>query len=415
MQRKFYSLISVMVLIVLLVSACGGKTNTGGAGNSATASSDPKASQSAAPSNSASATAAKTGNFALDYVPKKKDGFTIGFSNGYFGNTWRSQYVGGVKAVGDKFKKDGVLKDVIIQNTNGVPAQIAAVESFINSGVDAIVLNPVSSSALAPVVAKAVAKDILVIISDDPAEYPNTINVTGDNGAFWRIQAKWIAEQLGGKGNIVQITGIAGNSADQLRQKEAKAVLDKYPDIKVLGSAPGGWDPTKAQQAMSNFLSAYKNIDGVLEQDVMGNGVIQAYEAAKKPLPVMTGDYTFGFLRLWKNKYSDLNTMTVPYAPGVGANSLEVTVRLLQGYKLKPESLVANPLKPDLKNTIFSAAPFVVTKEAQPDAPWMKGEDSKIKAISLDEALKIGEGQPDSASLDSYWTEDQLDQLFIKP
>jgi hypothetical protein len=45
----------------------------------------------------------------------------------------------------------------------------------------------------------------------------------------------------------------------------------------------------------------------------------------------------------------------------------------------------------------------------------MKGEDSKIKAISIDEAIKLGEGQPDSASLDSYWTEAQLDELFVKP
>jgi ribose transport system substrate-binding protein len=411
MKRRISLIVCILLVFTLVLSACSSNKSNESANNKN------GAQQNNQPSNDSGQQdqAKKAGNFALDYVPKKKDGFVVGFSNGYFGNTWRSQYVEGVKAVGDKLKKDGVLKDLIVQNTNGVPAQIAAVESFINQGVDAIVLNPVSSSALAPVVAKAISKGILVIISDDPAEYPNTINVTGDNSAFWRIQAKWIAEQLHGKGNIVEITGVAGNSADELRQKEAKAVLEKYPDIKVLASAPGGWDPTKAQQAMSNFLSAYNNIDGVLEQDVMANGVIQAYEAAKKPLPIMTGDYTFGFLRLWKNKYPDLNTMAVPYAPGVGANSLEVTVRILQGYKLKPESLSPNPLKPDLKNTILSPAPYVVTKEAQPDAPWMKGEDPKIKAISLDEALKIGEGQPDSASLDAYWTEEQVNALFDKP
>ncbi len=422
MQRKMSIFLSLIIVMTVVLAGCGSKsTDSSGSSNGGTSTNagqqteQPKQSPSPADNGSQAEQTKKTGNFALDYVPKKKEGFTVGFSNGYFGNTWRSQYVEGVKTVGDKFKKDGILKDVIIQNTNGVPAQIAAVESFINSGVDAIVLNPVSSSALAPVVAKAIAKGILVVISDDPAEYPGTINVTGDNTAFWRIQANWIAEQLHGKGNIVEITGIAGNSADELRQREAKKVFEKNPGIKVLASAPGGWDPTKAQQAMSNFLSAYKNIDGVLEQDVMAPGVIQAYEAAKRPLPIMTGDYTFGFLRTWKNKYPDLVTMTVPYAPGVGANSVEVTVKLLQGYKLKPESLQPNPLNPDLKNTVLSPAPYVVTKDAQPDAPWMQGEDPKIKAISLDEALKIGEGQPDSAALDAWWSEEQVNSLFEKP
>jgi len=409
MKSKWTFLLSLVLILSLVVSACGssnsGNTNSGSNSGSS----------GSGDSGSSGGETKKYNNFALDYVPTKKDGFVIGFSNGYFGNTWRSQYVAGVEEVGNKYKEQGIIKDLIIQNTNGVPAQIAAVESFINQGVDAIVLNPVSSSALAPVVAKAIAKGILVIISDDPAEYPDTINVTGDNAAFWRIQAKWIAEQLGGKGNIVMITGIAGNSADELRIREAEKVLANYPDIKVLGSAPGGWDPTQAQQAMANFLAAFNNIDGVLEQDVMADGVIQAYEAAKRPLPIMTGDYTFGFLRKWAEKYPDLNTMTVPYAPGVGANSLEVTVKILQGYKLKDEVLQPNPLKPDLINTILSPPPYVVTKEAQPNAPWLEGEDPAIKAISLEEALKIGEGQPDSAALDSYWSEEEVEAMFNPP
>lgn len=362
-----------------------------------------------------SSESAKTGNFVLDYVPKKKNGFTVGFSNGYFGNTWRSQYVDGVKEVGDKFKKQGVLNNLIIQNTNGVPDQIAAIQNMINQGVDALVINPASSTALNAVVSKAVAKGIVVIIDDDPAEFPNTINVTNDNYTFWKIQTKWLAEQLHGKGNIVEITGLAGNTADELRQKAAQDVLKDYPNIKVLASAPGGWDETKAKQAMSNFLSAYKNIDGILEQDVMAEGVLQAYEAAGQQPPVMTGDYTYGFLHKWKEKYPNLNSMTTPYAPGVGANGVEVAVRLLEGYKLKQDVLVSNPLKPDLKNTIISASPYVVTKTADPKGAWMQGLDPKTKAIGLDDALKIGEGKPDGASLDAVWNDQELDSLFNAP
>ncbi|MCL6549031.1 MAG: substrate-binding domain-containing protein, partial [Alicyclobacillus sp.] len=326
--------------------------------------------------------------------------------------TWRAQYVDDAQQEANKFIKQGIVKKFIVQNTNGVPAQIAAVQSLINQGVDALIINPASSSALAPVVAKAVRQGILVVIDDDPATYPNTINVTGDNYNFWKIQAEWIANQLHGKGNIVWITGLAGNSADEIRQKAANDVLKHYPGIKTLAKAPGGWNETQAQNVMSTFLAAYKNIDGVLEQDVMAQGVINAYVANKRPLPIMTGDYTFGFLREWKNKYPNLDTMTVPYSPGVAANGVGVTVRLLQGYKLKPSALSPNPLDPQLRNTILSPAPFVVTKTAQPHAPWMKGLDPRTKAIGLDQALKLGKGKPDSASLDAYWTDKELDSLF---
>ncbi|UOF91011.1 substrate-binding domain-containing protein [Fodinisporobacter ferrooxydans] len=402
MKREVTFFLGATLATSLVLTACGSN------GTSTSSSNQTKSTAISSKSN-------KTGNFVLDYVPKKKNGFTVGFSNGYFGNTWRSQYVDGAKAIGDKLKKEGVLKDLIIQNTNGVPDQIAAIQNMINQGVDALVIDPVSSSSLSAVVAKAVSKGILVIIDDDPANYPNTINVTNDNYAFWKIQAKWLAEQLHGKGNIVEITGIAGNSADQLRQKAANDVLKNYPNIHVLASAPGGWDETKAKQAMSNFLSAYKNIDGILEQDVMADGVLQAYKAAGKQPPVMTGDYTYGFLRKWKNQYPNLNTMTTPYAPGVGADGVEVAVRLLEGYKLKPNVLVQNPLQPGVKNTIMNPAPYVVTKTADPNGAWMKGLDSRTKAIGLDDALKIGKGQPDGASLDSVWSEQDLDSLFSKP
>ncbi|MDQ0217723.1 ABC transporter substrate-binding protein [Peribacillus cavernae] len=392
MKRKITVFLSLLVILTLLLSACSSNKSTTGSQSNG-----------------------QSGNFALEYKSKKKDGFIIGFSNGYFGNTWRSQYVDGVKRVTAELKKEGIVKEVNVQNTNGVPAQIAAVESFINSGVDAIVINPVSSSSLAPVVAKAISKGILVVVSESGADYPNTVVVGGDNAGFWRIQTKWLAEQLKGKGDIVEINGIAGNVSDELRTRESKDILKKYPDIKVLGSAPGGWDPTKGQQAMSNFLSTHSKIDGVLVQDQMAGGVIQAFEAAKRPLPVMTGDFTYGFLRMWKDKYPDLNTMTIPYNTGIGANSIRVAVKLLQGNKLKPESLSPNPLKKELKNTIISTVPYVITKEAQPDAPWMEGEDSKIKAIGLDEAVKMGEGKGESIAVESIWTEEEVDQMFNKP
>jgi len=384
----------ILILVMILSVACSGTSNEN------------------ASNGSSSTTTGSSGNFVLDYQPTKEKGFIVGFSNGYFGNTWRSQYVEGVEKVGEKYKELGIIDDLIIQNTNGVPEQIAAVESFINQGVDAIVLNPVSSSSLAPVVAKAINKGILVIISDNPAEYPNTINVIGDNGNFFKVQTKWLAEKIG-KGNLVHITGVAGTSADQIRQDVAKEILADYPDIKILADAPGGWDQTKAQQVMSNFLSAYPQIDGVLMQDVMTQGVLQAYKAANRDLVPMTGDYTFGFFRTWKDQYPDAEMIGVPYAPGVGANSMEVAIHILMGDKLKDDVLVENPVNPEIKNSIISTVPYVVTKDGDSDAVWMKYEGlENTKAITLDEAIKLGEGLPDGASLDSQWSDEEVKALF---
>jgi ribose transport system substrate-binding protein len=357
------------------------------------------------------ATACGNGPSVTKEQDGKKDGFVIGFANGYFGNTWRSQFVQNIQNEAEKYKKDGTIKQLQVANSNAdVTQQINQLNSMINSGVDALMIDPVSATSLGPIVAKAKAKGILVVITNDPAAYPGTYAIVGNNDAFWRIQAEWMVQKLNGKGNIVQITGLPGNTADTMRQDAAKDVLKKNPNIKVLASVPGKWDQAAAQSVMSTLLSTNKNIDGILEQDVMAEGVLRAYQNANQTPPIMTGDYTFGFLRKWQ-KMDSLESIAVPYAPGVSADALKFTINLLKGKKFKSGVLQSNPSDPKLKNAILVDPPYVVTKKSDPNAAWMKNLKF-TKAISLNEAVKLGEGKPDGAALDATLTQEQVDSYF---
>jgi ribose transport system substrate-binding protein len=342
---------------------------------------------------------------------KKQGDFIIGFSNGYIGNTWRAQFVENFEKEAKKYKEAGLIKNYEIANSNNdVSKQLTQLNTMINSGVDALMIDPVSAASIGPIVKKAKEKGILVVITNDPAAYPGTYAVIGNNDAFWRIQTQWLVDKLKGKGNIVQINGLPGNTADIIRQDAAKDVLSTAPGIKTLASVPGKWSESEAQSVMTTLLSTHGNIDGILEQDVMAEGVLRAYENAGKTPPLMTGDYTFGFLRKWQNN-PDLESIAVPYAPGVVGDALGITIRLLQGKEVKDDSLQPNPLDKSLKNTIFIDPPYVVTKQAEPNAKWMKGLRF-TKAIGLEEALKLGEGKSDTASLDASLKPEQLDMYF---
>ncbi|MDP4091824.1 MAG: ABC transporter substrate-binding protein [Bacillota bacterium] len=394
MRRTVFKVLAVITAMVLVLSlaACGSSSTGTSSSNSVSAA-----------SSSSSTPAAST--------TAKQSGFTIGFANGYIGNTWRSQFVDDFQKAAQKYKDAGIIKDFQVVSCNAdVTQQLNQINTLISSGVDALMIDPVSATSLGPVIAKAKAQGILVIITNDPAAYDGTYAVIGNNDAFWRIQTTWMAEQLKGKGNIVEITGLPGNTADTLRVNAAKDVLSKYPGIKVLASAPGKWSETEAQSVMSTFINTYKNFDGILEQDVMAEGVLRAYETAGKKPPVMTGDYTFGFLNKWAQT-PDLNTIGVPYAPGMSADVLGITIRLLQGKQLKDGVMQANPLNPSLKNAIMLDPPYVVTKDGDPNAVWMKGY-SLTKAIKLDDAAKLGQGQPSTAALDATLTDDQLNSFF---
>ena len=62
-------------------------------------------------------------------------------------------------------------------------------------------------------------------------------------------------------------------------------------------------------------------------------------------------------------------------------------------------------------NTIMVAPPYVVTKEAQPDAAWMEGLEN-TEAISLDEAMELLKDSADTAALDGYMSDEAVDKLF---
>ena len=359
-----------------------------------------------------SASPAFADDLNLVFECDKTEGFVIGYSNGYWGNTWRAQMVEDFETRANEYKEAGVIADVMISNTNNDPTeQLNQINAMIDSGVDAIIIDAVSPTTIKSVVEKAQHDGILVVVSNDPAYYDGTICVCGDNYTWQKIQAEWLAEQLGGAGDIVEIDGVAGNSADTLRVQANNDVLANYPDINVLAAAPGGWSETEAQALMTTFLSSYEKIDAVLEQDVMGEGVIKAYENAGKDLPIMTGDYTKAFLTKW-SQLPDLNSIGVSYAPGNSVPGLDVAVRLLQGKTVKPEVLVPNPMDESKVNTIMVEPPYVVTKDGDNSAEWAQNLPETTSLISLDEALEIMADQPDTAALDGYPSQEVIDSYF---
>lgn len=347
----------------------------------------------------------------LAQAGEKQDGFVIGFANGYFGNTWRSQFVSNFENAAEAYKQKGIIKEYQVANTDAdVTEQINQLNAMLNSGVDALLICAVSPTSLRPIIDQAARKGVMVVITNDPAAYPGTYAIVGDNASWMSIQAQWFAGKLGGKGDVVEISGVPGNAADTIRQQATKAVFSKYPDLKIMGTAPGKWSQTEAQSVMTTFLSTYPEIDGVYIQDVMAEGVMKAYENAGKTPPIMTGDSLHSFFKRWKAT-PGMESIGVPYAPGVSVTALDITIKLLQGGKLKQELLKGNPFDETLMNTIYVDPPYAVTLEGDQNAPWMK-DFPNTKAISLDEALKVLDGQPDTASLDGWLTPEQVDAYF---
>ncbi len=388
MKLKKYLAIGLAAVMVLSIAGCSGQT---------------KKTEDSAVDDSADTSAAAKG----DWV--------IGMANGYFGNTWRAQFVASFEEKCEEYKQAGLIADYYCESTNAdATEQLNQVNDLISKGCDAICVNAVSASAMVPVIAACKKADVLCVVTTDPVGVDDSIvEVLVDNEALYDIMTEWLCDKIDGSGNVVKIAGTPGMPATVVRQTVADKILAEHPDIKVVAEAAGSWSQTEAQSAMSTILSTYSDIDAVLTEDVMAEGIMRAYETAGEELPLMTGDYVMSFFRKWSEEAGDKDFCVTTFQPQSSADGVAYAVRVLNGEELNYE-LQPNSMDHDIVNAIKTPPSYCVTlngvTEEDKEASWANYEG--VSYISLEEALEIGADLDDTEALGRSIDEDIWDTYF---
>jgi ribose transport system substrate-binding protein len=208
------------------------------------------------------------GLFSASGTAIAKDKYKIYLSMSYIGNDWQGEAANMVKAMASsKDMADKVDLQVQVSGPNA-QRQIQQINAMVQAGAKAIVVYPISPTALNGAVKNACDKGVTVIAYDAEITEPCAYNVHIDQEEAGRVTAEWLAKKLNGKGNIVAITGVPGTSVDTLRTKAAKDVFAKYPDIKIVNEAVGMWSQAVARTELSKILATRKwdQIDGLWMQ-----------------------------------------------------------------------------------------------------------------------------------------------------
>ncbi|HBE77956.1 MAG TPA: sugar ABC transporter substrate-binding protein [Firmicutes bacterium] len=270
-----------------------------------------------------------------------KGNWVIALSNSYYGNTWRKQMVDAFVNVGEEAKKKGYIKNYIVVNGDGTQnTQIAQMNSLILKRVNAICINAASPTALNGVIEKANKAGIKVLAFDSIADSPYCYKMDFDFVQDGVERVDYVAKRFNGKANVVQILGVSG-SAPAIRMLQGQNdELKKYPNIKVVAQVQGEASASVAQQNMANIIPSLPQVDAVLTQ--AGNasyGVVQAFEASGKPMPLILGDNTSEFLQWWLKMKREKNyeTISLGSAPGIGGAAFWVSLAVLNKVKVPKE------------------------------------------------------------------------------
>ena len=324
--------------MICSLAACGGQSSSA------------PASTAAPTEKTADTTAAEAGDTteaAADAAVEDKGegkGYVIGFSNSYNGNTYRQAMEGYLKEAAEELQKTGEVSEVIFAESNqNNSTQVQQIENFILQGVDAIIIDPGSATALNGAIQEASDAGIpCIIINDGPvsSEAELCYQINFDTIAQMGYLTEYVCEAIGGKGNIIELRGTAGSEFDNIAHEGVLKVLEKYPDIKVVAEIYTDWTGSKAQSELASVLPTLDKVDGVVTQGGDSYAAVQAFQSAGLDLPIMGGDNRGYFLKWWANEAPEgYDTVSVSSNPWDGATGLYVAVDILDGKDVPKEMI----------------------------------------------------------------------------
>jgi len=170
-----------------------------------------------------------------------------------------------------------------------VAQQTALVERAIAERPDAAVFVPVHVTAMNPSVRKLNAAGIPIVNILNRLEQGQFVTFVGsDDYRLAHDIAVHLFRHIGGAGEIVVLSGVAGAVTSQDRMRGFRDALAEWPSVRVAATRAADYQQETARRVMTELLAALPRLDGILSaNDVMSLGAIEALEAAGRRAPVI--------------------------------------------------------------------------------------------------------------------------------
>lgn len=167
---------------------------------------------------------------------------------------------------------------------------------------------------------------------DQPASEESANHITIDAVKAYKVMAKWLAEAVGGKGNVVLDQGLPGAAVSEQEYNAAKEIFDSYPDMKVVSDFINNYAEADGEAALSSVIAANSDIDVVVTQGYMTSVTNAFKKAGIEDIPASCGGgYNGNLLTCLEN---DSQGIIHVYIPGISAIALNYAIRILDGEEI---------------------------------------------------------------------------------
>jgi ribose transport system substrate-binding protein len=294
---------------------------------------------------------------------KKQPPYNVCFSNAGVNNPWRVVGYVDMREQVEELRTKGLVKNFYHLDAQGNDAkQIADIQDIINTPgkCDILIVASNTSEALTPIVEKACA--VMPVVQFD--RYAQTdcpvISERPIGGyAFGISGAQFVADNLPEGGNVLAFRILPGVDVLEQRWGAARKIFEENPKLNVVGVEFVGYDSFKANTVVSDYLAKYGHIDAVW-MDAGGTAVtiLEAFKDAGAPYPkVMVGEDQEDYLQYWKN--NNLTAIAPTFPTYQWRTAVLAAVMFLQGKTVQHNWVLPQPevIKDNLDKYINKAMP----------------------------------------------------------
>jgi ABC-type sugar transport system substrate-binding protein len=257
---------------------------------------------------------------------------TVAFISQGTSNSWAAQ----LDAVARKTAKANGLNLVYYNGQGDATKQLPEIQTAIATHPDAIVLVPLGAAADTGPVKRAMSMGIKVILCDSSVNSTNYTSLVNPNPATATVPlAKWLANKMNHKGNLLYIGGLPGNGTTILYDKGFNQVMKQNPNIHVVNGGNANYSISTAKQLAATAIASGKKFDGTW--GVGGEavtGILQAYaDSNVRPIPPNAGAAaTNGSLRLAIQNHVQAAMLQFP--PADSKVCIETAAKAIKGQKV---------------------------------------------------------------------------------
>ena len=214
-----------------------------------------------------------------------------------------------------------------------IDQQVAILEDQILKRVSALAVSPAGVAEIVPVLDKARAAGIPVVIVDTDVRWPYQTSFVGiDNRLGGRIAGEYILKAIGGKGKVAVIRGVLGVATQEDRLTGFREAIANSPGVELVAVQPANSERALGMQVMENMLTSHPDVKAVFgTNDQMALGAKEALEAHHLTGKIVLVGFDATREALRAIQAGAMNAVMAQYPERIGKRAIEEAIKAARG------------------------------------------------------------------------------------